>query len=212
MVYPCEIQGSGDLSGKFTHAEAATKGHKGHLDGRPGRAKHAGQGGIPKKPELLMDLIMFYPCCPPEALVNIKEFYENDNLNCIEESDKIFKVSIRNWCSRIREWSIFDFNTYYCDSRVHPYFNSYSRQMGSVYFSVDESLSIANELLMFQCDNDGENVVNFLTDLYNVLDKKIPKKNSILIKSPPSAGKNFFFDAVCSYFLNYGMYGTANKQ
>lgn len=165
-----------------------------------------------KNQSFLMDLIMFFPCCPPEAIVNVREFYENEHLNTIEESDKIFKISIRNLCSRIREWSIFDFNTYYSDSRVQPYFNSYSRSMGSVYFSVDESLIIANELLMFQCDNDGENVVNFLTDLYNVLDKKILKKNSILIKSPPSAGKNFFFDAVCSFFFNYGMYGTANKH
>lgn len=32
-----------------------------------------------------------------------------------------------------------------------------------------------------------------------------------IILSPPSCGKNFFSDAVCAFFLNYGQYGTANK-
>lgn len=35
MVHSCEIQGGGDLSGKFPHATAITAGYKGHLDRRP---------------------------------------------------------------------------------------------------------------------------------------------------------------------------------
>lgn len=31
------------------------------------------------------------------------------------------------------------------------------------------------------------------------------------VLSPPSAGKNFFFDTVAAFFLNYGVFGTANK-
>jgi len=37
------------------------------------------------------------------------------------------------------------------------------------------------------------------------------QRNSMLIHSPPSAGKNEFFDAVAAFFLNYGMFRTANK-
>lgn len=33
----------------------------------------------------------------------------------------------------------------------------------------------------------------------------------MVIISPPLAGKNFMFDAIASYFLNYGMFGTVSK-
>lgn len=46
----------------------------------------------------------------------------------------------------------------------------------------------------------------------NVCDKRVPKLNTLCVISPPSAGKNYFFDAVAAYFVNYGMYGTANKM
>lgn len=43
------------------------------------------------------------------------------------------------------------------------------------------------------------------------MDKKIPKKNSIFILSDPNAGKNFFFDAVVHYCINYGQMGNFNR-
>lgn len=46
MVHLCKIQGSEDLQGKFAYAEAANKGNKGHLVGRPIRAKYEGKIGI----------------------------------------------------------------------------------------------------------------------------------------------------------------------
>nr|QVW56826.1 MAG: putative nonstructural protein [Cecropis daurica parvoviridae sp.] len=65
---------------------------------------------------------------------------------------------------------------------------------------------------MYQFRNNGESVAIFLTDLYNILDKRIPKLNTLAIKADPNAGKNFFFDAVAAFFLNYGSIGTANKN
>lgn len=52
---------------------------------------------------------MFYPWCPLEVLVNIKEFYDNSNFNDIDETDNVFKTSFRNWCAKIREWNNFRF-------------------------------------------------------------------------------------------------------
>lgn len=119
---------------------------------------------------------------------------------------------MRNWCLIIRGWNIFDFNIYYHTTGVKPYFNGYGRTEANIYYSVEKSLSIANELLMYQFQNDKNNVLNFLTTLYNTVDKKVPKLNSLCIYSAPSAGKNYFFDAVASFFINYGMFGTANKN
>jgi len=92
---------------------------------------------------------------------------------------------------------------------VHPYFNAYNRTF--VYYSVQDSVRIANELLLYQFNDDNENVFYFLTDFLNILDKRIPKCNTLAILAPPNAGKNYFFDAVASFFINYGYLGTANK-
>ncbi|KAF0691258.1 SF3 helicase domain-containing protein [Aphis craccivora] len=155
-------------------------------------------------PVTIEDLFKYYPTCPPDGFINIKEFYLNPILNKYDETDRNIRLQLRNWCNVVRDWDIFDFNTYYHTSGVKPYFNAYSRTSTSVYYSVENSLRIANELLLYQFENDEILIKHFLNTLYNVLDKKIP--------NPPSAGKNFFFVAVASYFLNYGMFGTANKN
>jgi hypothetical protein len=90
------------------------------------------------------------------------------------------------------------------------HFNAYARGPGTVYYDIDKSISIASELLMYQFENNEGVICRFLQTLVDVLDKKIPKRNSMLIYSPPSAGKNYFFDVVAAFFLNYGMFGTAN--
>lgn len=162
-------------------------------------------------PTSLKNLLYQYPCCPPDAFTNIKEFYLNSRLNTILEEDKKCKVALRNWCAIIRDWSINEFVEYYNKPNVKPYFNAYARGPGTVYYDIDESVSIASELLMYQFENNEGLICRFLQTLVNILDKKIPKRNSMLIHSPPSAGKNYFFDAVAAFFLNYGMFGTANK-
>ena len=162
-------------------------------------------------PTSLKNLLYQYPCCPPDAFTNIKEFYLNSRLNTILEEDKKCKVALRNWCAIIRDWSINEFVEYYNKPNVKPYFNAYARGPGTVYYDIDRSVSIASELLMYQFENNEGFICRFLQTLVNILDKKIPKRNSMLIHSPPSAGKNYFFDAVAAFFLNYGMFGTANK-
>lgn len=164
------------------------------------------------KPQSIEELIYRYPCCPPEAFYNIPEFYANKNINWIDMKDFKVTIPLRNWAATLRRWSIHDFNKYYNDSTVFPYFNAYGSDICNMYYSISESLTIAKELLNYQFGDDPEVVIEFLTTLYNVIDKRVPKLNSICIKSPPSAGKNFFFDAVASYLLSYGMFGTANKN
>ncbi|VVC27469.1 Helicase, superfamily 3, DNA virus,P-loop containing nucleoside triphosphate hydrolase,Parvovirus [Cinara cedri] len=213
MVEACIHQGPGDLCGTKSAYRRNDAGGRGHIGARKLPSKS--QNGVHQQPNVPMtfeDLFKYFPTCPPDAFVNIKEFYLNPILNKYDENDKLVRITLRNWCTIIRDWDIFDFNTYYNTTGVSPYFNAYSRSSNNLYFTVEKSLDIANELLNFQFQNNATEIYNFLNTLYCVLDKKIPKLNSICIYSPPSAGKNFFFDAVASYFLNYGMFGTANKN
>jgi len=41
-------------------------------------------------------------------------------------------------------WSLKDFDNYYKDDKVHPYFNAYNRGFDHVYYNVQESVRIDN--------------------------------------------------------------------
>jgi len=110
---------------------------------------------------------------------------------------------------KVRKWKVKGFR--YSNPYVKPYFNGYARHFDDMYYFVDQSLTMSVDLLELQFDGDHELIVQFLTDVYNIVDKKIPERNGVAIISPPSAGKNCFFDDIASFFLNYGMFGTANK-
>ncbi|KAL3272069.1 hypothetical protein HHI36_022531 [Cryptolaemus montrouzieri] len=68
---------------------------------------------------------------------------------------------------------------------------------------------ICNELLEYQL---GDNVLDFKRMLINILESNIPKLNCMCIVSPPSAGKNFFFDGVRDYLLNVGQMCNPNRS
>lgn len=204
-------QSCGHDGWELSHKTAAGYDREGSYARHKQSTKQEVGSGTQLQPRSLDDLLHRFPCCPPEAFYNIKEFYDNPFLNKLDDNCKAIRVSLRNFCSRIREWTIFDFNQYYSQTNVTPYFNAYSRDCKSIYYTLDESVRIANELLDYQFENDTDAIKVFLRNLYEVVDKIIPKRNSLAILSPPSAGKNFFMDAVASYFLNYGMFGTANK-
>lgn len=211
MVHRCEIQGSGDMRGGKPNVKTTAVGRKGYLSGRPTAKEHESGESMVRFPRTIDDLLLFYPCCPPEQCVRIPEFFDNPYLNFMAKNCKKIEIAIQNWTARLAYWSIFDYNSYYSDPRVKPYFNNYGRQLISLYYSV-ESVKIANKLLLHQFNDDDESVRNFLQVLKTVVDSNVVRKmNTIAIIAPPSSDKTYFFDAVCSFFLNYGAYGTANK-
>lgn len=86
-----------------------------------------------------------------------------------------------------------------------------SRYDLDAYLNLEESTEILNKLLLFQFKNDEDAIKEFLNDLVDVIDKRIPKKNTLIICSPPSAGKNYFLDTIFNICSNVGYLGTANK-
>jgi len=126
----------------------------------------------PTMPATVDMLIFNYPCCPPESFFNIKEFYANINLNWLDDKDFKITIPLRNWAATLREWSVLDYHKYYSNPSVKPYFNAYGRVYDEVYYGVDRSVEIAEELLSYQFDNNDELITEFLQTLYNVLDKK----------------------------------------
>lgn len=79
-----------------------------------------------------------------------------------------------------------------------------SKALATYYHGLDESVVMLIELLLFQFNHDIDNVSEFLTCIYNLLNKKLGKCNTVLIFGPASSGKNFFVDTITSAMLNLG--------
>lgn len=90
----------------------------------------------------------------------------------------------------------------------------FDRQRWNVggYLNMEESLNVLDQLMRWQYNDEEDKIKEFLTDLVDILDKRILKRNTLVICSPPSAGKNYFVDAICALFSNVGILGTANKS
>lgn len=90
-------------------------------------------------------------------------------------------------------------------------FNSPYINTSTYYYSIEESIDILEKLVSYQFFHNEKQIKHFYTCLFDLLDKKVPKKNSMFILSPPNAGKNFFFDCVVHYCINFGQMGNFNR-
>jgi len=143
-------------------------------------------------PVNISQVLYQYPCCPPEAYKNVKEYYLNSNLNYLCAKDHYVDRDVELWCIKLMHWRLSGFDNYYKESTVQPYFNAYNRLKDQVYYSVEQSVVIGNELLMHQFDNNSKNIFYFLTDLLNIIDKRIPKCNTCNTCTPKLRQKLFF--------------------
>lgn len=79
------------------------------------------------------------------------------------------------------------------------------------YYDPEFSYQVLIRLLyeQFHCD---EEVERFLNNVIDVVDKNIPKKNSIALISPPSSGKTFIANSLAAALINVGFINTSSKQ
>lgn len=125
--------------------------------------------------------------------------------------DKEIAAAVTNFKNTLTTYTMADYQEMYNNEECEPIFSAGFGNFSTYYYNVENSLKVMDELIHYQCDGDEEVVMDFVTTLFNVLERKIPKLNCIVIHSPPSAGKNFFFDAVKDYYINCGHLCRANK-
>lgn len=89
------------------------------------------------------------------------------------------------------------------------YFNC-GVDVNNYYYNLDQSVQIANELLLFQFNNNIDRLREFLNKLYEIVDKVV-EIIYLFALSPPNAGKKYFFDGIHHYFLNFGQIGNYDK-
>lgn len=152
--------------------------------------------------------------CPLEGIKSEKCFLEDDWLTDPDNRVRV-NEAITVWSHKINAWTLREFLEMYQKTDMDNLVFSRSK----AYYTLEESFTHIDNLLKYQFNDQEEEIKSFLQNLVNILDWQPDenpgsniKTNTLLVYSPPSAGKNFFFDTIFTALLNLGQLGTANKQ
>lgn len=150
------------------------------------------------------EILLKYHCCPLTAIRDMPEFRACDILTDPKNKDYI-SAAFNDFSKDLNDMSVRDFENLLKDKE--PVFMT-----SMAYGDLEESTNIIDQLLRFQFDDDEEKITEFLCMLIDILDKRVNKLNALCIQSPPSGGKNFFFDMILAICINYGQLGQANRH
>lgn len=175
---------------------------------RRGVTDPGGPEGFGGHVRIILDLLKMYAICPLSEIVYTKEYLEK-SVAIKRLDDRDVKNVIDTHASIINTWGREEYINFYNNINTIKVWSARSvDQFDNYYLDYNESQNIIDTLLDYQM---GEEKYNFIYNLINVLEMNIPKCNCFLVISPPSAGKNFFFDAIKDYYLNVGQMQNPNK-
>jgi hypothetical protein len=159
----------------------------------------------------VVELLELNPICPPEAIVKHKLWRIDPDLRFKSIADREIKTAIKSFSDSLTTYSMTEYQALYNKENCNPIFSAGYGNFETYYYNIENSVEVMDKLINFQCGNDEECTLDFVTTLFNVLERKVPKLNCMVIHSPPSAGKNYFIDAVKDYYINVGHLSNANK-
>lgn len=148
----------------------------------------------------LVEAIRDFLCVPFYSTCELKGWVEDKQLAFFDKADNDYKRAVNELQRRSQHLSLNEIIQWINESQREPVW--YARTENH-YMDIKESVDILEKLLLFQYDN-VLNVISFLQRLVNILEKKLPKKNTMYIVGTPNSGKTFFCDCVCALMLNVG--------
>lgn len=142
-------------------------------------------------------------------IVRTPKWLADPNFRFIRLDDKHLQRAIQVFNDEMCSYTTLDFIELY--KNTQPLFDAPQGDLSAYYMSIEESFDAVLELLSFQFDDNQPEISDFVNNLYMLVEKLVPKKNCLEVVSPPSAGKNFFFDAVLSFYINRGTIRNFNR-
>lgn len=161
--------------------------------------------------EKILNFMQDYPCSPIINICNHPLWLNDKDLKFMRADNKLVKDVTDMFMSTLCVWNLYDFNILYKRPNCKPSFAGGFVDNNDFYYNINDSVNVLIKLLEFQFNNDYDQIQQFMQNLYDIIEKKLTKTNCMLVCSPPSAGKNFFFDVFIDYLLNKGQLGRANR-
>nr|QOD39521.1 NS1 [uncultured densovirus] len=198
-----------DIAGRAYHYGSYSRNRK--EDSEAPKAKRRKTDRIQLKTEAILKKLKTHPVSPIQGLLQHKSWNEDPEFMFIKEDDPQFRQALSHWLSILINYNVDDLAKLYSSEDVNLIFASGVTDPAVYYDNLDDSYTNVLAFLMHQFNNDSEAVKNFIIDVFNVVERKIAKLNTLVVISPPSAGKNWFFDMFCDFFLNVGKLGNPSK-
>lgn len=155
------------------------------------------------------DMIRDFPVAPLNEIVNTKRWLNDINFRYIRSDNPKFMRALDAAQWRFLDMSLMEYVKYFGERQDCLFTNIRNRP--DYYYSLNDSYKVLKKLLLFQYEND-DNVAIFVNCLIDVIDRRIPKRNCFYVISPPSSGKNFFFDPLLHFFIMFGQIANFNKS
>jgi hypothetical protein len=138
---------------------------------------------------------------PPKKIIATIDWEDNIDLQNLPENDKDVVKAFQRWNFKTKRMTTNDFIQFYEDLESPKFLFQDVEDSGEVYYNIEDSTKYAIQFIEFQTFGKGQ---EFVQNLFNVLDKRIPKKNTFDVMSSPSCGKTWFFDMICDFYINVG--------
>lgn len=169
--------------------------------------------GKHKKRDKETELLDWFKLFPASPLLNITNthFWLQSKYKFLRKSSPFFLSVFDVYQQFFVDKTVAEIYTYSTAEKTTLLYGAPTGDVSSYYYSIEESVVILEELLMYQFEGNHTIIQTFLLDLIKILDRRLPKVNCFFVLSPPSAGKNFFFDCVLHYFFSFGQIGNFGK-
>ncbi|AGW50716.1 nonstructural protein 1 [Acheta domestica mini ambidensovirus] len=181
----------------------------------PGTSRHARarEGNKISRAGQLIHFLLNNVYSPLDLIKQSNEWYTSPFATCKEDT---FATGVEGAHTFLKSLSVSEMENFVKGNHIQ-YKNNIVRysciagRMSEFYYTVDESLDIIEQLLMYQFDENFESVSDFIHQLYYVLNKQNGKKNCIELIGPPSSYKSTFLHWVAEAFIAVGIINIVNK-
>lgn len=138
-------------------------------------------------------------CIPFESACQTSEWNANADLTMFDGKNEEYKLAINRFKKSLVYLELPDIIKMH-ENATNPIY--YARRPNH-YLSLDESIAAINMLLMHQYSSQ-EKVDEFVERLYNIVEMKNAKKNSMFIYGRANCGKTWFLDCLSAFYINVG--------
>lgn len=134
--------------------------------------------------------------------------FEDDYPDLYWDSVRFTKVVERAWDHAVQTWNTKSMSEIISYQFQNPYKFLLSNHVA--YYNPLYSAKLICRLILNQCHTTDESKT-FIDNLFLVLDKIEPKKNTFCMVSPPNAGKSFIISSILKLIWNEGNVENAEK-
>nr|WQF02853.1 MAG: nonstructural protein NS1 [Bee densovirus 3] len=147
----------------------------------------------------LLESITSLLVVPIESSCQVRYWLEHPTLSIFNQSDPEYRRACSLFSRRLQHLSFTDIRLIH---EEHPH-ALYLARSDDHYYTPEESLEAIETLLDYQYPNSQDKLA-FITALFNVCERAIPKMNSLYLWGPANCGKSYFMDMVTSFYINVG--------